>query len=439
MGMLAILAPIPAMAAEGTLTLELRPHCEAMGWSEDFGGPVPDNPFMTKPVAMTCPGYEIKDPQTRQTPVLRNENVLDMDLVVKNPAKQSIARVRSWIAYDPSLLEGQDITIHPSFSMPSPDEQTFSAQDGTIKIGASTDSASSESEVIVARIRMRVKATTDSQTVLSFINATGAETDETAVVTTQAGAERSLLVPPLGSLLVRMTGGFGAASAAPLSSAAAASIPAITPTVSSAAGTTGTAPSVVDVSALASSGAASSLGAGNAASSAQDASSSAAGGIFTLLQVQNLRATTDQSVVYLAWDALQSSELAGYNVYYGTVSGEYLQRRSVDRTATTLTIRDLPVGVRYYFAVRAFNAKNEETEFSQEVSVIIGQPQTSTAPLLASTLPSGPGGVAPRTGGNLAGATGISSTLLLFLFASAGIGTMLAFRRQYIVASPRHP
>lgn len=121
--------------------------------------------------------------------------------------------------------------------------------------------------------------------------------------------------------------------------------------------------------------------------------------VFNLLQVLGLRVTTDGSSVFLVWDHLPSSELAGYNVYYGTVSGQYIQRRSVDKAANSLTIRALPVGTTYYFAVRAVNAAGEETVFSQEVGVSVGNPRTSTAPFNASTLTT----KTPSTGGELSG------------------------------------
>lgn len=436
--LLAILAPSVSGQEDRSIALELRPHCEDLGWTEEFGGPVPDNPFMTTLTPATCPEFEVKDPLTRQTPVLRDNETLDMDLVIRNPAGSAVSRVRAWIAYDPMLLRGENISLHPSFTMPTPDEQTFSDRNGYVKIGAGADTPPREAVIAVARIRMRVQATSDTQTILSFFNATGDVESETAVVTTEARAEQSLLQLPLGSLLVRMRERVsGSATGVATSSAAPSALSAPAPASQPA----GTLPSVVDVSALPQDGSTTSAVSTESAASTASALSvpetMQTGGAFTLLQVQNLRATTDQSTAYLAWDPLHSAELIGYNVYYGAISGEYLHRRSVDRTATTLMLRDLPQGVRYYFAVRGVNGSNQETEFSQEVAVVIGQPQTSTAPLLASLLPKGPQGKTPATHGSIAGSTGNTSTVLLLVIASAGIGTALAFRRQFVALHRR--
>ncbi len=157
---------------------------------------------------------------------------------------------------------------------------------------------------------------------------------------------------------------------------------------------------------------------------------------FSLLQVRNVRVTTEGSAVYMGWDPLQSSQLAGYNVYYGTTSGRYIQRKSTDAETSSLTVRSLPVGTTYYFAVRAVNQENKESAFSQEVSVTVGDPSSSTAPLVAGSLGSNPlEGSVGETGGQVPvpGETGTSSTIAFFLILSAVIGTVIASRRQMIV------
>lgn len=402
---LASVVPLSAQS-QASVTLELRPHCEEEEVENAFGGPVPDNPFMTTPTTGSCDAFSVRDPQTRETTPLSTGDTLDMDLVVRNPTSALVTRVRAWLAYDPNALLGESIEIDPSFSMPSPDEQSFSPLEGYAKVSASTDQTLTKPTIVVARIRMRVKAATGGQTVISFYNASSDPKSETAVLTVEGTEERGLLSPPLGSLLVQLLPSSGQEehTAATASEASSSSVASSVPSV----------PPLPTVSSVAQ------------ASSA----SSAAESVFTLLQVQNVRLTTDGTVLYVAWDPLKSTELIGYNVYYSAVSGRYLQRRSVDRTATTLTIRDLPEDVRMYVAIRGVNGENEETEFSQEAAVVIGKPETSTAPLLGSALRQGPHGIAPRTSGNIAGETGASSTVLLFVLLSATIGTILALRRQ---------
>jgi hypothetical protein len=168
-------------------------------------------------------------------------------------------------------------------------------------------------------------------------------------------------------------------------------------------------------------------------SSAQQGQTPAApNALFPLLQIQNLRVTTQGRNLLVAWQPLGSSALKGYNVYYGTVSGQYIQRRSIPISPPSLTIRDLEPNTQYFVAVRGFAEGNTETAFTQEASVIIGKPETASSPLITSgedlTSPENPLEVRERT--IISGESGPTSTLLLFLFLSACIGTALAARRS---------
>jgi chitodextrinase len=72
----------------------------------------------------------------------------------------------------------------------------------------------------------------------------------------------------------------------------------------------------------------------------------------------------------LAWDAVIHPSLVGYRVYFGTASGTYTQTagNGVDAgNTTTRTITGLSSGTRYYFAVKAYDALNNESTFSNEV------------------------------------------------------------------------
>ena len=62
------------------------------------------------------------------------------------------------------------------------------------------------------------------------------------------------------------------------------------------------------------------------------------------------------------------NDLAGYRVFYGTVSGNYSNSVSIsDARAVSHTIRGLPAGA-YYVAVRAYDASNNESAASAEAS-----------------------------------------------------------------------
>ncbi len=86
--------------------------------------------------------------------------------------------------------------------------------------------------------------------------------------------------------------------------------------------------------------------------------------------------------IKLAWDANTESDLAGYKVYYGTVSGAYGTVISVGNQPN-YTVTGLPAGT-YYFAVTAYNTEGLESGFSNEVSATVsGTPSTSTCDLNA--------------------------------------------------------
>lgn len=74
----------------------------------------------------------------------------------------------------------------------------------------------------------------------------------------------------------------------------------------------------------------------------------------------------DQSVT-LAWDPNPEPDVAGYIVYYGTVSRNYPFHTNVGNV-TTATIYGLREGVTYYFAIAATNSTGLESDFSNEIT-----------------------------------------------------------------------
>jgi hypothetical protein len=443
----AVSAPFPASAASTDTVLELRPHCDKSDtevqnvFGGPFGGDIPG--IMTETDGSHCTSYLVADPLHRETELKKIGDELDMDLVIVNPQLKSISRVRGWIAYDPTILQGISVELQPTFGVPTPGESDFDVENGLIKIGASSQTPSSAAVIKVARIKMKVISTPSKSTVLSFDDVTGSVDSHSAAIVTTGGQEANVLPSALGSLVVRLDAPVAhpAASGAGLSTGSAASTGGassasqqsqIGNTVIPTASSEGGASSQASVDMPASRGSATSVAMSSAASFPTSNTA------FTLLQVQNLRATTEGTAVFLAWDALQSPELTGYNVYYGTTSGKYIQRRSIDNSTTTLTVRGLLEGTTYYFAVRGVNAKNQETQFSREVGIKVGSPETSTSPLSASAITEkGPKGKTPKTGGTISGESGPSSVLLVFFVICAGVGTLFAFRRQFISA-PLH-
>ena len=81
--------------------------------------------------------------------------------------------------------------------------------------------------------------------------------------------------------------------------------------------------------------------------------------------------------VTLSWDANSEQDIAGYKVYWGTASGVYDQFNDVSQT--TAPVSDLTVGVRYYFAVTAYDLSGLESGYSDEVSTLVSPPPSPTS------------------------------------------------------------
>jgi hypothetical protein len=69
---------------------------------------------------------------------------------------------------------------------------------------------------------------------------------------------------------------------------------------------------------------------------------------------------------HLTWDPSPDADVVGYELYYGTASGQYAESIDVGNT-TSYTLSMLTPGTRY-FAVTAYKFGHHESGFSNEVS-----------------------------------------------------------------------
>ena len=76
----------------------------------------------------------------------------------------------------------------------------------------------------------------------------------------------------------------------------------------------------------------------------------------------DLNARTIQ--ITLVWDRNPEPDIAGYNVYYGIISGEYTRMETVTEPTAMIGVKGRKT---YYFAVTAFNANGVESGLSEEV------------------------------------------------------------------------
>jgi hypothetical protein len=147
------------------------------------------------------------------------------------------------------------------------------------------------------------------------------------------------------------------------------------------------------------------------------------GTLATLFGVLAFAGVASAQTATLAWNANAESDLAGYRVHYGTVSGNPTTTVDVGNV-TQRQFSGLQAGVTYYFRVTAYNSVNQESTPSTEVS---HTPAVPIVPTLTSVSPaSGPtsgGTVITLTGTNFAsGATvsvnGAPATSVTFVSAT---------------------
>jgi hypothetical protein len=106
----------------------------------------------------------------------------------------------------------------------------------------------------------------------------------------------------------------------------------------------------------------------------------------------------------------------GFNIYYGKTSGQYTRRRSVGEVAS-YRLDGLMNNETYYFAVTAYDQFNRESDYSNEVGIIVNQPLSSTSPFagllqqLAARIPAQPQN-GPLVGWLVFSAIGLSATIL---------------------------
>ena len=87
----------------------------------------------------------------------------------------------------------------------------------------------------------------------------------------------------------------------------------------------------------------------------------------------------EQARIRVAWNANSDADIAGYRFYYGSESRNY--DVSVDvGNALNYTTRELQRGVKYYFALKAYDSSDNESDYSPEISLKIPDQNIDTTP-----------------------------------------------------------
>jgi len=78
----------------------------------------------------------------------------------------------------------------------------------------------------------------------------------------------------------------------------------------------------------------------------------------------------------LSWEPNDEPDLAGYRIYYGTASHEYINFVNVGKV-TSYRLDDLIDDVTYFIALTAYDRAGNESDFSGEVSAVGSYDETS--------------------------------------------------------------
>ena len=304
---------------------------------------------------------------------------IEVDIVLQNPGQQSVISVRTWLEYNPNALEGLNIiTQNSPFTLVAPGEDKFNPAEGHVEIGRSNISGGvTDSEIVIATVRFRVKTASPLTTSISPYNYQVTELGNTSVNIIDQGFPVNILSEEPDSIQIKLNNG----------------------------------------ASVGGEGEGEGEGGGGGETENVDVVVNLGGnGFADLARPQNLKAHTGNGYVDLKWDLGTDSDLSGYNIYYGKTSGHYTRRRTVSKT-DHYRIDGLYNNEIYYFAITAYDALNRESDYSDEVGIIVNQPLSSTSPFddflnqLLAKLPTQPQN-GPLMGWVLFSAVGLAGTLV---------------------------
>jgi hypothetical protein len=84
------------------------------------------------------------------------------------------------------------------------------------------------------------------------------------------------------------------------------------------------------------------------------------------------------STVTVAFDPVEDPGVIGYRIYYGHVSREYTDSMDIG-SQNVYTLTGLRPGLIYYLAVTSYDADDNESVYSQEISFTVGFVQRAGA------------------------------------------------------------
>ncbi|MDH5597468.1 MAG: hypothetical protein OEY44_05140 [Candidatus Peregrinibacteria bacterium] len=84
---------------------------------------------------------------------VNSEDGLTLEIVVSNPEGKALSSAQVWLAYNPDQLKGLKLdTSDSAFELMAPYENDFDEELGLVMLGRSTESAISDTEIVLARV-----------------------------------------------------------------------------------------------------------------------------------------------------------------------------------------------------------------------------------------------------------------------------------------------
>ncbi len=244
---------------------------------------------------------------------------LEIDIKLINPSEQKLVSIRSWLSYDPTKLEGIEIKTYEDFDLVAPGEKVFDKDNKRVKIGlANSLGGVSVRETVIATVKFKVLASDDIK--LDFYDYQISELGHTNANIIEDNLPINVLKEsPEG---IRITGTGVPVGGEPKSVKKQENI--------------------------------------------------------EMLGIpEGLKITTGPNYAELMWD---KKDGLGYNIYYSNQSGYYMHM--IDAGGLdTYHVTGLNDEETYYFAIKSYDIKGNESPYSDEVAIVINHPETSTAPL----------------------------------------------------------
>ena len=293
----------------------------------------------------------VADAELLLTEIHQDETTLQVRISIKNPSNQAVISVQSWLKYDQNALKKAQknaLNVENSdFDFVAPGENEFDEQQGIVKIGRSSIKGEVRTnEIEVAIVTFEKLQQKDSK--IEFYDYRSDHTGKTSIRILEDGFPVNILKEKPKEFEVSVESNVSEQKDS------------VTPTPIQKEESKKTVPDAIPLT----------LPPVKKEISPKEVKAP------ENTRPDGVRITTENSSVMVLWTPDPS--VKGYNLYYGTKSGFYIQRKVLSNVSS-YQLEGLSVGKRYYFAITSYDHTEKESAYSNEVSVVVGNPDSSSA------------------------------------------------------------